>query len=98
MLTWIGDDRQTWRLLVGRTGDAVRTVRGDLLKMALAGEFDVIVHGANCFCTMGAGMPKPFESSFRRHTRPISRRLRAFAPSYYYCGTFVQRREVRCTR
>lgn len=29
---------------------------GNLLNKALAGEFDVIVHGANCFCVMGAGI------------------------------------------
>jgi O-acetyl-ADP-ribose deacetylase (regulator of RNase III) len=29
---------------------------GDLLELALAGNFDVIVHGCNCQCTMGAGI------------------------------------------
>lgn len=33
-------------------------VEGDLIRMALDGEFDVIVHGANCFHTMGAGIAK----------------------------------------
>ena len=32
------------------------TVKGDLLKLAKAGEFDVIIHGCNCFCRMGAGI------------------------------------------
>jgi O-acetyl-ADP-ribose deacetylase (regulator of RNase III) len=31
-------------------------VTGDLLRLADKGEFDVIVHGANCFTTMGAGI------------------------------------------
>jgi len=31
---------------------------GNLLDMAEAGEFDVIVHGCNCFCTMGSGIAK----------------------------------------
>lgn len=31
---------------------------GDLVKMAKRGEFDVIVHGCNCFHTMGAGIAR----------------------------------------
>lgn len=31
-------------------------MEGDLIQLALAGEFDVIIHGCNCFCTMGAGI------------------------------------------
>lgn len=34
----------------------MKTIRGDLLKMALNGDFDVIVHGCNCKCIMGAGI------------------------------------------
>lgn len=34
----------------------MRVVHGDLLKLALAGDFDVIVHGCNCFGTMGKGI------------------------------------------
>lgn len=34
----------------------MNTVQGDLLKLAEAGEFDVIVHGCNCFNTMGSGI------------------------------------------
>jgi len=36
----------------------MKIVNGDLIKMALAGEFDVIVHGSNCFCNFGAGIAK----------------------------------------
>jgi len=34
----------------------MRYVNGDLIKKALAGDYDVIVHGCNCFNTMGAGI------------------------------------------
>lgn len=34
----------------------MKTIKGDLLKLALAGEFDAIVHGCNCFNVMGAGI------------------------------------------
>lgn len=37
---------------------------GDLLALALQGEFDVIVHGCNCFCTMGAGIAKSIKRQF----------------------------------
>ena len=32
------------------------TVTGDLISLAKQGEFDVIIQGCNCFCTMGAGL------------------------------------------
>lgn len=35
---------------------SIRVVEGDLIKMAQAGHFDVIAHGANCFHTMGSGI------------------------------------------
>ena len=31
-------------------------IQGDLIELALDGEFDVIVHGCNCFNTMGKGI------------------------------------------
>lgn len=36
----------------------MKRIEGDLIKLALAGEFDVVVHGCNCFCKMGAGFAK----------------------------------------
>jgi O-acetyl-ADP-ribose deacetylase (regulator of RNase III) len=34
----------------------MRTVEGDLIKLAMDKHFDVIAHGCNCFNTMGAGI------------------------------------------
>jgi len=34
----------------------MKTIKGDLIKLADRGEFSVIVHGCNCFNTMGAGI------------------------------------------
>ena len=42
----------------------MRTEKGDLVQKARAGEFDVIVHGCNCFCTMGAGIAKTIKQVF----------------------------------
>jgi len=40
------------------------TIKGDIIEMALKGEFDVIIHGCNCFNTMGAGIAKQIKSNF----------------------------------
>lgn len=42
----------------------MKTVRGDLIQLALDGEFDVIIHGCNCQCAMGAGIAKAIKSVF----------------------------------
>jgi O-acetyl-ADP-ribose deacetylase (regulator of RNase III) len=34
----------------------MRTIRGDLLQLALDGEFEAILHGCNCQCKMGKGI------------------------------------------
>lgn len=42
----------------------MKTVKGDLIEMAQNGEFDVIAHGCNCFCKMGAGIAKSIKQHF----------------------------------
>lgn len=37
---------------------------GNLIELALAGEFDVIAHGCNCFCRMGAGLAPKMAAVF----------------------------------
>ena len=39
-------------------------IKGDLIEMALEGHFDVITHGCNCFCTMGAGIAPQIKEAF----------------------------------
>jgi O-acetyl-ADP-ribose deacetylase (regulator of RNase III) len=36
----------------------MKIVEGDLIKLARQGHFDVIIHGCNCFNTMGAGIAR----------------------------------------
>jgi O-acetyl-ADP-ribose deacetylase (regulator of RNase III) len=54
---------------------AMQTTKGDLLKLALDGRFDVIVHGCNCMCQMGAGnarsIKKQFPEAFEADQRTI---------------------------
>lgn len=39
-------------------------IKGDLIKLAIEGKFDLIIHGCNCFCTMGAGIAKTIKQKF----------------------------------
>lgn len=42
----------------------MKTISGDLIQLAENGHFDVIAHGCNCFCTMGAGIAKAVKEVF----------------------------------
>ena len=42
----------------------MRIMQGDLIKLAQEGQFDIIAHGCNCFCQMGAGIAKTIKSTF----------------------------------
>lgn len=42
----------------------IKYVDGDLVKMAQNGAFDVIAHGANCFCVMGSGLAPQIKKAF----------------------------------
>ena len=39
-------------------------ITGDLIKLALDGKFDAIIHGCNCFCTMGGGIARVIKDVF----------------------------------
>ena len=41
-----------------------REIDGNLIELALAGSFDVIAHGCNCFCVQGAGIAKQMSNVF----------------------------------
>ncbi len=38
--------------------------QGNLIELAQNGQFDVIVHGCNCWCVMGAGIAKAIRQAF----------------------------------
>ena len=42
----------------------MKIIEGDLIKLAQAGQFDVIIHGCNCQCTMGSGIAKTVREVF----------------------------------
>jgi O-acetyl-ADP-ribose deacetylase (regulator of RNase III) len=42
----------------------MKILKGDLISLALSGKFDVIIHGCNCFCSMGAGIAQQISKTF----------------------------------
>lgn len=42
----------------------MKCIKGDLIHLAKEGHFDVIIHGCNCFCTMGAGIARQIRTHF----------------------------------
>ena len=42
-----------------------KEIKGDLIEISLEGKFDAIVHGCNCFCTMGAGIAVAMKNTFK---------------------------------
>lgn len=42
----------------------MKTVNGDLIALAKEGKFDIIVHGCNCWNTMGAGLARQIKTEF----------------------------------
>jgi O-acetyl-ADP-ribose deacetylase (regulator of RNase III) len=42
----------------------MKTIKGDLIKLAEEGKFDIIVHGCNCFHAMGAGIARQLADKY----------------------------------
>lgn len=59
-------------------------VYGNLLDLAENGEFDIIIHGCNCICTMGAGLARQIAKRYPEvyqedlASRPNQRKLGGF--------------------
>ena len=43
---------------------SMQIIEGDLIALAKAGEFDVIIHGCNCQCQMGKGIALTIKKQF----------------------------------
>jgi O-acetyl-ADP-ribose deacetylase (regulator of RNase III) len=43
----------------------LKHTKGNLLDLAEAGEFDIVVHGCNCFNTMGGGIAREIRERYR---------------------------------
>lgn len=42
----------------------MKQINGNLIELAEKGDFDLIIHGCNCFCNMGAGIAKNIKGHF----------------------------------
>lgn len=42
----------------------MKSIEGDLLKLANQEFFDVIIHGCNCYCAMGSGIAKAIRDQY----------------------------------
>lgn len=42
----------------------LKHTKGDLLAMAEQGDFDIVVQGCNCFCTMGSGIARQIATEY----------------------------------
>lgn len=42
----------------------MKVVKGNIFDLAEQGKFDVVVHGCNCFCTMGKGIAKEVKTRY----------------------------------
>lgn len=48
-----------------------KEINGDLIELALVGEFDVIAHGCNCFCAMNSGIALRMKQVFNCDVFPL---------------------------
>ncbi len=48
-----------------------KEINGDLIQLAQQGEFDVIVHGCNCFCSMKSGIAPQMAEAFGCDKYPL---------------------------
>lgn len=42
----------------------MKIIHGDIIELMKLGEFDVMVHGCNCQCTMGSGVARAVRATF----------------------------------
>lgn len=49
----------------------VNVIKGDLIKLANNGNFDAIMHGCNCFSTMGAGIALQMKLAYSADKLPL---------------------------
>ena len=69
----------------------LKRVKGDLLKLAEEGRFDIIVHGCNCQNTMGSGIAKQIKDKYPEAFEADSRLDRIFnTQRYEKLGNYTQ--------
>ena len=72
----------------------MRTIEGDLIGLAKAGHFDVIVHGCNCHNTMGAGLAAAIRAEFPEACEADQRTVKGDRAKLGSCSFATVRRGV----
>jgi O-acetyl-ADP-ribose deacetylase (regulator of RNase III) len=67
--------------------DIIKVITGDLLDLAEQGQFDVIVQGCNCQCTMGSGIARQIRD---RYPTAYSEDLKTIPGDYNKLGTITR--------
>lgn len=70
----------------------LKVVEGNLLDLAEAGDFDIIVQGCNCWCTMGSGIAKQIRE---RYPQAYEADCGSVPGDYGKLGNYTQARAVR---
>lgn len=70
----------------------LKHTKGNLLDLAEKGKFDIIVHGCNCFNTMGSGIAKEIRERYPEAFEADERMDQEFGKNYRYLklGNFSQ--------
>jgi len=58
-------------LIIKKVKMIYKEIKGNLITLAKEGYFDVIAHGCNCFCTMGAGIAPQMANAFNCDLFPL---------------------------
>ena len=86
------------RVFLTRTKDLMKVVDGDLIQLVMAGSFDVIVHGCNCFCEMDAGIALSIKQQFpEAYTSDLATEKGAKTKLGTYSFANIQRNENQFT-
>lgn len=71
----------------------MKEVKGDLIYLAKQGHFDVIIHGCNCFNTMGSGIAlqiqREFPEAYRVDCKTLSGDTKKLG-TYSYADVIIQ--------
>jgi O-acetyl-ADP-ribose deacetylase (regulator of RNase III) len=54
----------------------MKTIKGDLIKLAEEGKFQIIIHGCNCFNTMGGGIARQLADKYPKVKEVDSKTIR----------------------
>ena len=71
----------------------MKIIQGGIFDLVAEGKFDVIIHGCNCFCTMGAGIAKTVKQLYpEAYAADCKTRMADLGKLGTYSSVYVPRR------